>query len=220
MSSCVSTIRNFVPSGQRDQSAAALITFLPERRAPMALRLPPASVWVYAVVRTLLTRLGVECVLAVFCGGQAQLAPSKAKPLTKVSLRRVVIPAKPPVYRLQPQMARDNFLATESTPVTPTLAARSGQVARAMRATCCLDRDRHRASRAIFRDGRLLGRGAFHLVQRFHDEENAERHDQKVDHQGDEVSVIPGDGPGRERLRRGGEGARSVGARFQHHELV
>src|SRR5947208_10222214 len=73
-SSLPPTIRNRVPSGKRDQSDAALMTWRPERYFPSAFRRPPLSVFVYAVVRTFIRRaLAAAVALEDAVGPCAQL---------------------------------------------------------------------------------------------------------------------------------------------------
>src|SRR6266513_5654854 len=73
-SSVPPTIRNRVPSGKRDQSDAALMTWRPERYFPSAFRRPPLSVFVYAVVRTFIRRaLAAAVVCERDAGPSAQL---------------------------------------------------------------------------------------------------------------------------------------------------
>ena len=69
------------------------------------------------------------------------------------------------------------------------LATRSAQLARAMWATRCLDRNRHRASRAIFRHRLGCRRWSFHFVDRLDDKKNTKRDDDEVDQDGDEIAV-------------------------------
>ena len=62
------------------------------------------------------------------------------------------------------------------------------QLSGAMRATRCLDRNRHRAGGAILRGRRRIRGGLLHAVERFHNEENAERDDEEVNDDGDKVA--------------------------------
>lgn len=61
--------------------------------------------------------------------------------------------------------------------------------------------------------------GPLHPVERANEQENAERNDDEVDHEGDEVAVIPSHGAGLNCLGRGRERA-TAGRGFQHDELV
>ena len=60
-----------------------------------------------------------------------------------------------------------------------------------MRTTCRLDRDRHRAGRAFLRNWCGSRRRPFQFVHRFNHQENAEGDDDEIDHESDEISVVP-----------------------------
>jgi hypothetical protein len=62
---------------------------------------------------------------------------------------------------------------------------------RAMRTTCRLDRDRHGAGRAFLRNWRGSWRRPFQLVHRFDHEKNTEGDDDEINHESDEISVVP-----------------------------
>ena len=55
-----------------------------------------------------------------------------------------------------------------------------------MRTTGRLDRDRHRAGRALLRNWRGSGRRPFQLVHRFDHEKNTEGDDDEINHESDE----------------------------------
>src|SRR2546423_4936517 len=97
-SSLPPTIRNRVPSGKRDQSDAALITWRPERYFPSAFRRPPLSVFVYAVVRTFIRRaLAAAVVLEAAAGPCAQLASKEAAATTIVRVKNFGICTAAPI---------------------------------------------------------------------------------------------------------------------------
>src|SRR5262249_4105281 len=65
---------------------------------------------------------------------------------------------------------------------------RSRELGCAMRTTCSLDRNRHRARRTIFHYLRT-SLGLFELVDPFDDEKDAKGNDHEIDRNGDEIAV-------------------------------
>src|SRR5439155_1356357 len=141
-SSFVSAIRNRVPSGKRDQSDAALITWAPER--------------------------------------------------------------------------------PESTmPATGLLRGRFRELACAIGATLRLERDLHRANRAVFLVRLFFGRLWFpKSIDHPDQKKNCARDNQKINHERDEVAVIPSDRSGFDSISWGIEYRRAVFGRSQDDELV
>jgi len=93
------------------------------------------------------------------------------------------------------------------------------EFSRAMGTTRRLDGNLHRACRTVFSVGCLLGRMS-HLVDDPDDEKYCERDNQKVDHERNEVAVVPGDCSGFRGIRGSIECGRTVFGRSQNEKLV
>src|SRR6266536_6184350 len=72
---------------------------------------------------------------------------------------------------------------------------RLGKLARAMRTACCLNRDLHRTRRTLFLVGGVF-RWSSQLIDQPDQKEDSGRDDEKIDHQRNEVAVIPGNRSG------------------------
>ena len=94
------------------------------------------------------------------------------------------------------------------------------QRTRTVRTAGRLDWYRHRAGRAILHHRRRARVWPFHSIKRLHHHENSERYDQKINHQGNEITVVPCH---RSRFGRIGESSETACATctwFQHHEFI
>src|SRR4029079_253875 len=79
----------------------------------------------------------------------------------------------------------------------PTILTRGSlrEFTRAMRTPRRLDRNCHRTGWAVLRNWRGGGRRPFLLVSRFNHQKNTEGNDDEIDHESDEISVVPSDRP-------------------------
>ena len=103
----------------------------------------------------------------------------------------------------------------------PTTLTRDSlrELARAMRTACRRDRDLHRTGRAIFLVRFFFG-GLPEPIDRANEQENGTGHDEKVNHQRDEVAVIPSDRSGFRGVSWRMECRRSIFGGSQNNKLV
>ena len=89
-----------------------------------------------------------------------------------------------------------------------------------MRAAGRFDGDRHRAGRTIFYHRLGVWVGSFHFVNRAHKQKNTKGDNKKIDHQRDEVAVIPGHCAGLDRIGGRVEGGAPIFRRLEDDKLV
>ena len=104
-------------------------------------------------------------------------------------------------------------------PVTTLTRGSLRELARAMGTTRRLNRNLHCACRTIFGIGGLLG-WMSELIDNPNDEKYCNRDDQKVDHERNEVAVIPRDRSGFRGVSGSIECGRAIAGRSQNGKFV
>src|SRR6266496_4680016 len=94
------------------------------------------------------------------------------------------------------------------------------EIARAVRTTLRSERDLQRAFRAVFLVGFFFFSRLPEFIDRANKQEDCSRHDEKVNQQGNEVSIIPSNRSGFRGVSGSVECHRPVFSRSQNYELV
>src|SRR5438309_7996562 len=105
-------------------------------------------------------------------------------------------------------------------PATTLTRGRLRKLGCAIWTTRRLNRDLHRARRAIFLVGFFFCSRLPEFIDRANKQEDCTRHNEKVNQQGNEVAIIPSNRSGLRGIRRSVECHGAVFGRSQNYELV